>query len=71
MVIAPARTGRLVIKSTAVTEIAQRSNGKRSSDTNFVVREQTIVVRKLILPKMEETPARCNLKIAKSTEMPE
>lgn len=30
-----------------------------------------IVVIKLIAPKIEETPARCKLKIAKSTEIPE
>jgi hypothetical protein len=37
----------------------------------FVVREQTIVVRKLILPRIEEIPAKWRLKIAKSTEIPE
>jgi len=30
-----------------------------------------IVVMKFIAPKIEETPARCKLKIAKSTEAPE
>jgi len=30
-----------------------------------------IVVIKLIAPKMEEAPARCKLKIAKSTAPPE
>jgi hypothetical protein len=30
-----------------------------------------IVVRKLILPRIEEIPAICRLKIAKSTEIPE
>lgn len=30
-----------------------------------------IVVMKLIAPKMEDAPARCKLKIAKSTEIPE
>jgi hypothetical protein len=29
-----------------------------------------IVVRKLILPRIEETPAKCKLKIAISTEIP-
>jgi len=29
-----------------------------------------IVVKKLILPKIEEIPAICSLKIAKSTEIP-
>jgi hypothetical protein len=30
-----------------------------------------IVVKKLILPKIEEIPAKCREKIAKSTEIPE
>jgi len=54
-----------------VTEIAHKSKGKRSRETNLVVREHTIVVKKLILPKIDEIPARCSLKIAKSTEIPE
>jgi len=71
IVIAPAKTGRLVISRIAVIEIAHNSRGRRSKEISFVVREQTIVVRKLILPRIEETPAKCNLKIAKSTEIPE
>jgi len=71
IVIAPARTGSLVIRRTAVIETAQRNKGRRSRDTILVVREQITVVRKLILPKIEETPAKCKLKIAKSTEIPE
>jgi hypothetical protein len=38
--------------------MAQRSKGRRSKETSLVVREQIIVVKKLILPKIEETPAR-------------
>jgi hypothetical protein len=68
---APAKTGSLVISNTAVTANAQSIRGRRSRETNLVVREQIIVVRKLILPRIEEIPARCNLKIAKSTEIPE
>jgi hypothetical protein len=55
---APAKSGSLVINNTAVTEIAHSHNGKRSIEINFVVREQIIVVKKLILPKIEETPAK-------------
>jgi len=55
---APAKTGSLVTKSKAVKERAQSIRGKRSKETNFVVREQRTVVRKLILPKIEEIPAR-------------
>jgi len=54
-----------------VTPNAQIIKGKRSIETILVVREQIIVVKKLILPKIEEIPAKCNLKIAKSTEIPE
>ena len=56
--IAPAKTGSLVTRRTAVTDRAQSIRGRRSKDTNLVVREQIIVVRKLILPKIEETPAK-------------
>lgn len=55
---APANTGNLVTKSTAVTAKAQIIKGKRSIETILVVREQIIVVRKLILPRIEEIPAR-------------
>jgi len=71
IVIAPAKTGSLVIKRIAVTDKAHKSKGKRSRETNLVVREHTIVVKKLILPKIDEIPARWSLKIAKSTEIPE
>ena len=71
MVIAPARTGNLVISRTAVTDKAHSIRGIRSKEITLVVREQIIVVRKLILPKIEEIPARWRLKIAKSTEIPE
>lgn len=38
---------------------------------SLLVREQIIVVKKLIEPKIEETPAMWREKIAKSTEIPE
>ena len=69
--IAPASTGRLVTSKTAVTAIAHNMSGRRSRETSLVVREQIIVDKKLILPRIEEIPARCKLKIARSTEMPE
>jgi hypothetical protein len=71
IVIAPAKTGRLVIRRTAVMAIAHNISGMRSNEMALEVREQIIVVRKLILPRIEEIPARCKLKIAKSTEIPE
>jgi len=58
IVIAPARTGKLVTSRIAVIDIAQSSKGKRSKEISLVVREQIIVVRKLILPRIDEIPAR-------------
>jgi len=58
IVIAPAKTGNLVTRRIAVTAKAQIINGKRSIEIILVVREQIIVVKKLILPKIEEIPAR-------------
>lgn len=58
IVIAPARTGKLVTSRMAVIDRAQSSKGKRSKEISLVVREQIIVVRKLILPRIDEIPAR-------------
>jgi hypothetical protein len=55
---APAKTGSLVIRRTAVTATDHKNNGNRSKEIIFVVREQIIVVRKLILPRIDEIPAR-------------
>lgn len=55
---APAKTGRLVIRRTAVIERAQSMRGIRSREIALAVREQITVVRKLILPRIEEIPAR-------------
>lgn len=68
--IAPANTGSLVIKRTAVIATDHKKRGNRERVKLFLMRETKIVVRKLILPKIEEIPARCKLKIAKSTEIP-
>lgn len=70
IVIAPANTGRDNNKRTAVIKTDHTNKGILS---NLIKRDRIfkIVVMKLIAPKMEEAPARCNLKIAKSTENPE
>jgi len=70
IVIAPARTGKDKSKRTAVIKTDQTNKGILS---NLIKRERIfkIVVIKLIAPRMEDTPAKCNLKIAKSTENPE
>ena len=68
---APAKTGSLKIRRTAVTTIAQIINGRRLREYFLVERAHIIVDRKLILPRIEDTPAKWRLKIAKSTEIPE
>lgn len=55
--IAPARTGRLVIRRIAVRATAHKNKGIRSIDKDLAVREHKMVVKKLILPRIEETPA--------------
>jgi hypothetical protein len=69
-VIAPAKTGRDKSKRTAVIKTDQTNNGIESKviDEDRIFK---IVVMKLIAPKIEEAPAKCRLKIAKSTEIPE
>jgi len=66
----PAKTGKESISSTAVITTDQINNGIKSSFIHFGRIFKTVEI-KLIAPKMEETPARCKLKIAKSTEEPE
>jgi hypothetical protein len=70
IVIAPANTGRDKSNRTAVIKTDQTNKGIESS----VIEEDRIfkiVVIKLIAPRIEEAPARCSLKIARSTENPE
>jgi hypothetical protein len=54
-----------------VIATAHKNKGRREREILLEVREQMMVVKKLILPKIEEIPAKCKLKIAKSTEIPE
>ena len=54
----------------AVTKIAHTNNGSLCSDIPFARMLRTVVI-KLIAPSREDTPARCRLKIARSTEPPE
>jgi hypothetical protein len=58
IVIAPARTGRLTIRRTAVMATDHRKRGRRASLSDEVIRETRIVVKKLILPKIDEIPAK-------------
>jgi hypothetical protein len=69
-VIAPARTGKDSRRRMAVKNTDQTNNGIRSQVIPGV-RILIMVEMKLIAPKIDETPARCSLKIVKSTEAPE
>lgn len=68
--IAPANTGSERSKRIAVMYTDQTNRGVRSQ---FIpgARILMIVVIKLMAPRIEETPAKCNLKIVRSTEAPE
>lgn len=67
---APAKTGRERSSNTAVIRTDQTNRGMES---RFIDEDRIfmIVVMKLIAPRIDEAPARCRLKIARSTEIPE
>lgn len=69
IVIAPAKTGSLNNNNTAVITTDHTNNGTRSKRSPFDRMLITVVI-KLTAPIIEETPARCREKIAKSTEGP-
>jgi len=66
---APANTGNDSSSKNAVIPTAQTNNGIWSNERLFN-RILIIVVIKLIAPKIDEIPAKCNEKIAKSTDLP-
>jgi hypothetical protein len=70
IVIAAASTGRDNNSKNAVINTAQANKGNK-----FIFIPGTLILKivtiKLIAPKIEETPAKCKLKIAKSTEASE
>ena len=68
--IAPANTGRDNKSKNAVIKTAQTNKGVRLAVIPGA-RILLIVTIKLIAPRIEETPAICNEKIAQSTEPPE
>jgi hypothetical protein len=70
IVIAPAKTGNDSNNKIAVTNIAHTNKGNLCIDIPFVLIFNTVLM-KFIAPSNELTPARCKLKIAKSTEPPE
>ena len=69
IVIAPANTGSERRRRIAVIKTAQGNKGIRSISMPNV-RRFRIVVMKFTAPSNEETPAKCNLKMVKSTEAP-
>ena len=70
IVIAPANTGSESSSNTAVMKIAQQNNGNLC---NVIpgCRMFRIVVMKFIAPNILLIPAKCKLKMARSTEPPE
>jgi hypothetical protein len=70
IVIAPANTGKDNNNKKAVIHTVQTNNGNllRNIPRHLIL---YIVTIKLIAPAIDETPAKCNEKIAQSTEAPE
>ena len=66
---APAKTGKDNNKSTAVIKTAQANNGIRSNSIPNTRKFPNVLI-KFTAPKIDLTPAKCNEKIAKSTELP-
>ena len=69
IVIAPANTGNDNNNNTAVILTDQQNNGNRCIVLPGA-RIFKIVVMKLIAPKIDDAPAKCNEKIALSTDGP-
>lgn len=70
MVIAAASTGRASSSIIAVINTDQTNKGMLNIgiDVGFILMH---VVMKLIAPRIDDAPARCREKIARSTEGPE
>ena len=66
----PASTGKDNNNRTAVTNTAHANRGIRCNERPGA-RMFKMVVMKFMAPSMEEIPARCRLKIARSTDPPE
>jgi hypothetical protein len=64
----PAKTGNLKTSKNAVTHTLTRNKG-RLNQLKIEDFKLLIVHKKLIEPAIELSPARCNLKITKSTEL--
>jgi len=69
IVIAPARTGKDRRRSRAVMPIDHTNSGIRSGFILFGFM-LIVVVIKFTAPRMEDTPAKCKEKMARSTDAP-
>jgi hypothetical protein len=67
---APANTGSESRSKMVVIKMDHTNKGIESNDSTLD-RILEMVVMKLIDPRMEETPARWRLKMARSTDLPE
>jgi len=67
---APARTGRANRRRIVVRNTDQTNRGVKSQERELD-RILIMVEIKLMAPRIEEAPARCRLKIDRSTEAPE
>lgn len=70
MVIPPANTGRLKTNKKAVTQTLTKNSGMLYQ-AKLGAFKLFIVHKKLIDPAIDLTPAKCNLKITKSTVLVE
>lgn len=70
IVMAPASTGKVSSRRITVMITAHTNSGIRSKRIPFHRILMTVVI-KLIAPRMDEAPAKCKEKIAKSTDGPE
>jgi hypothetical protein len=70
IVIEPANTGNDNINRNAVINIAHTNSGNRCIVIPGAL-ILNVVVMKFIVPNIEDVPAKCNAKIAKSTDPPE
>ena len=68
--IAPARTGRDRSSRKTVTRRDHTKSGRRLIEIPGARMLKTVVI-KFIAPRIDEIPARCRLKITRSTEGPE
>ena len=69
-IVLPANTGKDNNNNIAVTKIAHTNKGNLCKLIPFVLIFKTVVI-KFIAPNNDDTPAKCKLKIAKSTDAPE